>query len=320
MIESMVENDLKTSRPELSNSIAVVIPYLNEELTIGEVIKDFKKVLPTATIHVWDNGSTDRTAMMAEEAGAIVHSDQRRGKGRMVREAFKTLDDDVLLLVDGDATYPAGPAVSMVQAILDNKADMVVGDRLATTYYQENDRRFHGIGNKMVRDSIRLLFHAHVDDVMSGCRAFSRRFYKNCPILSNGFQVETELTVHAVDNDFKIMEIPIDYKNRPSGSHSKLKTIPDGVRVLSTIFHMVEERRPLPFFGSLGTIIAFIGLLLDDGVLTEYWQTGMVPRFPTLIGGSMMIMIGLLLWVVGLVLDVIARNEKRRLLLRVMNS
>ena len=315
----MAGNDSRTVQLE-GHSVAVVIPCLNEELTIGEVIKGFKEALPTAAIHVWDNGSTDNTARIAEEAGAIIHSDPRRGKGRMVREAFKTIDADVLLLVDGDATYPAGPAVDMIKVILDNKADMAVGDRLATTYYQENDRRFHGIGNKMVRDSIRLLFHTHVDDVMSGYRAFSRRFYKNCPILSNGFQVETELTVHAADNDFKIMEIPIEYKNRPSGSRSKLKTIPDGVRVLSTIFHMVEERRPLPFFGGLGTIIAFIGLLLDGSVLTEYWQAGLVPRFPTLIGGSMMIVIGLLLWVVGLVLDVIARNEKRRLLLKVMSS
>lgn len=290
--------------------IAVLLPCYNEEVTIGKVVRDFKTALPDASVYVYDNNSTDRTAEIATAAGAIVKQEPRQGKGNVIRAMFEDIDADVYIMADGDDTYPADAAPSMVAKILEGY-DMVIGDRLSSTYFQENKRPFHNFGNRLVRGSINVLFGSHVTDIMTGYRAFSFAFVKTYPVLSRGFEVETEMTIHSLNNNLRLYEMPIQYRDRPEGSVSKLDTVGDGIKVLSTIFRMIREYKPLPFFGGLGIIIAVIGFALTLSVTFEFWNTGMVARFPTLIGAVMLVIAGLLFVVSGIILDVIAKNNRK---------
>lgn len=299
------------SRQNRETKVAVLLPCYNEEVTIGKVVRDFRAALPDADIYVYDNNSTDRTAQIAEAAGAIVRAEPRQGKGNVIRAMFEDIDADVYILSDGDDTYPADAAPAMVQKIVQGY-DMVIGDRLSSTYFQENKRPFHGFGNRLVRGSINGLFGAHVTDIMTGYRAFSFTFVKTYPVLSRGFEVETEMTIHSLNNNLKLYEMPIQYRDRPEGSFSKLDTVGDGIKVMSTIFRMIREYKPLPFFGITGLVVGIIGLVLTISVMIDFLNTGMVARFPTLIGAVLLIIVGLLLIVAGIVLDVMARNDRKQ--------
>ena len=291
-------------------SVAVLLPCFNEEVTIGKVVRDFKAALPDATVYVYDNNSTDRTAEIAAAEGAIVGREPRQGKGNVIRAMFEDIDADVYVMADGDDTYPADAAPAMVSKVLDGY-DMVIGDRLSSTYFQENKRPFHNFGNRLVRGSINGLFNAHVTDIMTGYRAFSFTFVKTYPVLSRGFEVETEMTIHSLNNNLRLYEMPIQYRDRPAGSVSKLDTVGDGIKVMSTIFRMIREYKPLPFFGTIGLLIGAIGILLCGGVTYEFTKTGLVARFPTLIGAIMLVIVGLLLFATGIILDVIAKNDRK---------
>lgn len=291
-------------------SVAVLLPCFNEEVTIGKVVRDFKAALPDATVYVYDNNSTDRTAEIAAAEGAIVRREPRQGKGNVIRAMFEGIDADVYVMADGDDTYPADAAPAMVSKVLDGY-DMVIGDRLSSTYFQENKRPFHNFGNRLVRGSINGMFNAHVTDIMTGYRAFSFTFVKTYPVLSRGFEVETEMTIHSLNNNLRLYEMPIQYRDRPAGSVSKLDTVGDGIKVMSTIFRMIREYKPLPFFGTIGLLIGAIGILLCGGVTYEFTKTGLVARFPTLIGAIMLVIVGLLLFATGIILDVIAKNDRK---------
>ena len=298
--------------PEANNdtSIAVLLPCYNEEATIGKVVRDFKAALPDAAIYVYDNNSTDRTAEIAAAEGAIVRKEPRQGKGNVVRAMFEDIDADVYVMADGDDTYPADAAPAMVEKVLEGY-DMVIGDRLSSTYFQENKRPFHNFGNRLVRGSINGLFGAHVTDIMTGYRAFNFTFVKTYPVLSRGFEVETEMTIHSLNNNLRLFEMPIQYRDRPEGSVSKLDTVGDGIKVMSTIFRMIREYKPLPFFGRLGLIIAIVGIVLCGTVTFEFAKTGVVTHFPTLIGAVMLVITGLLLIIAGIILDVMAKNDRK---------
>ena len=291
-------------------SVAVLLPCYNEEVTIGKVVRDFKDSLPDATIYVYDNNSTDRTAEIAEAEGAIVRREPRQGKGNVIRAMFEDIDADVYVMADGDDTYPADAAPAMVAKVLEGY-DMVIGDRLSSTYFQENKRPFHNFGNRLVRGSINHLFRAHVTDIMTGYRAFSFTFVKTYPVLSRGFEVETEMTIHSLNNNLRLYEMPIQYRDRPEGSVSKLDTVGDGIKVMSTIFRMIREYKPLPLFGGLGLIIGIVGIVLCGTVTFEFAKTGVVTHFPTLIGAVMLVITGLLLIIAGIILDVMAKNDRK---------
>lgn len=291
-------------------SVAVLLPCFNEEVTIGKVVRDFKAALPDATVYVYDNNSTDRTAEIAAAEGAIVRREPRQGKGNVIRAMFEDIDADVYVMADGDDTYPADAAPVMVAKVLDGY-DMVIGDRLSSTYFQENKRPFHNFGNRLVRGSINGLFNAHVTDIMTGYRAFSFTFVKTYPVLSRGFEVETEMTIHSLNNNLRLYEMPIQYRDRPAGSVSKLDTVGDGIKVMSTIFRMIREYKPLPFFGGLGLIIGIVGIVLCGTVTFEFAKTGVVTHFPTLIGAVMLVIAGLLLIIAGIILDVMAKNDRK---------
>ena len=279
-------------------SVAVLLPCFNEEVTIGKVVRDFKAALPDATVYVYDNNSTDRTAEIAAAEGAIVRREPRQGKGNVIRAMFEDIDADVYVMA------------AMVSKVLDGY-DMVIGDRLSSTYFQENKRPFHNFGNRLVRGSINGLFNAHVTDIMTGYRAFSFTFVKTYPVLSRGFEVETEMTIHSLNNNLRLYEMPIQYRDRPAGSVSKLDTVGDGIKVMSTIFRMIREYKPLPFFGTIGLLIGIVGIALCGGVTYEFATTGFVAHFPTLIGAIMLVIVGLLLFVTGIILDVIAKNNRK---------
>ena len=298
--------------PEANNdtSIAVLLPCYNEEATIGKVVRDFKAALPDAAIYVYDNNSTDRTAEIAAAEGAIVRKEPRQGKGNVVRAMFEDIDADVYVMADGDDTYPADAAPAMVEKVLEGY-DMVIGDRLSSTYFQENKRPFHNFGNRLVRGSINGLFGAHVTDIMTGYRAFNFTFVKTYPVLSRGFEVETEMTIHSLNNNLRLYEMPIQYRDRPEGSVSKLDTVGYGIKVISTIFRMIREYKPLPFFGGLGLIIGIVGIVLCGTVTFEFAKTGVVTHFPTLIGAVMLVIAGLLLIIAGIILDVMAKNDRK---------
>lgn len=298
--------------PEANNdtSIAVLLPCYNEEATIGKVVRDFKAALPDAAIYVYDNNSTDRTAEIAAAEGAIVRKEPRQGKGNVVRAMFEDIDADVYVMADGDDTYPADAAPAMVEKVLEGY-DMVIGDRLSSTYFQENKRPFHNFGNRLVRGSINGLFGAHVTDIMTGYRAFNFTFVKTYPVLSRGFEVETEMTIHSLNNNLRLFEMPIQYRDRPEGSVSKLDTVGDGIKVMSTIFRMIREYKPLPFFGGLGLIIGIVGIVLCGTVTFEFAKTGVVTHFPTLIGAVMLVITGLLFIIAGIILDVMAKNDRK---------
>ena len=293
------------------DKIAVLIPCYNESKTVEKVVSDFRRVLPDATVYVYDNNSTDGTAELAAGAGAVVRHEYQQGKGNVMRRMFREIDAEAYILVDGDDTYPAEAAPEMVAAVTGCQADMVVGDRLSSTYYTQNKRPFHNFGNRLVRGSINHLFGAHVTDIMTGYRAFNFTFVKTYPVLSRGFEVETEMTIHSLNNNLRLYEMPIQYRDRPEGSVSKLDTVGDGIKVMSTIFRMIREYKPLPFFGGLGLIIGIVGIVLCGTVTFEFAKTGVVTHFPTLIGAVMLVIAGLLLIIAGIILDVMAKNDRK---------
>lgn len=295
----------------MKKKIAVLIPCYNEAQTVGKVVKDYKKALPEAKIYVYDNNSTDKTGEIAKKAGAIVVKEYRQGKGNVVRSQFRDIEADVYLLVDGDDTYPAEHAREMVDLILSGRGDMVIGDRLNSTYFSENKRFGHNFGNVLVRFLINKLFKANVQDIMTGQRAFSRQFVKTYPVLSKGFEIETEMTIHALDKNLKLVEVPIDYRDRPEGSESKLDTIGDGFLVMKAIFNLVREYKPLFFFGWSGFVSFIIGVIFIVPPLVEYATTDNL-RFPTFIVGIIFVVISLLLWITGLILDLIAKKHRQQ--------
>lgn len=297
---------LDSSRP----SVAVLIPCYNEAPTIGKVVADFRRELPGAAVYVYDNNSDDGTAGIAREAGAIVRSEPRQGKGNVVRAMFQDIDADVYLMVDGDDTYPAEAAPEMVRKIAEGY-DMVVGDRLSSTYFQENKRPFHNSGNRLVRWTISRMFHSRIRDIMTGYRAMSFTFVKTYPAISGGFELETEMTIHAVDKHVKVYEIPVQFRDRPDGSVSKLSTFADGFKVLATIWRMVYEYRPMPFFTTLAVILVCLGAGLMTPIFLAYWGTGTVRQLPTLIGAGFIILCGVLSFITGIVLDILAEQDRK---------
>ena len=284
------------------DKIAVLIPCYNEEKTIGKVIDDFKTALPEAVVYVYDNNSTDKTSDVAEEHGAVVRKEYRQGKGNVVKTMFRDIDAECYIMIDGDDTYPADKAKDMCSAVMEEGVDMVIGDRLSATYFIENDRRFHNFGNRFVRSLINNIFNSDVKDIMTGYRAFSRMFVKNIPILANGFEIETEMTIHALDKNYIIKEIPIDYRRRPEGSFSKLDTISDGYKVVKTVFQLFRDYKPYIFFTSISVVLGVIAVLFMLPVIIEYWHTGLVPRFPTLIVCCFVMLLAMLLFIGGIIL------------------
>lgn len=292
-------------------TIAVLIPCYNEEPTIGKVVADFRTMLPEADVYVYDNNSTDRTAEVALAAGAIVRKEPVQGKGNVIRHMFREVDADCYLMADGDDTYPAEQALQMVKPVLEEGVDMVIGDRLSSTYFEENKRLFHNNGNRVVRALIRHFWHSDIHDIMTGYRAFSRRFVKTFPVMSGSFEIETEMTIHALDKRFLLREVQVEYRDRPEGSVSKLNTISDGLSVLKTIFVLYKEYRPLRFFAWLALLLTVVAVVLVIPVLVEYFQTGLVPRFPTLFF-SLFLLLGAMMSVfTGLCLDVIVTKDRK---------
>ena len=302
--------------------IAVLIPCYNESKTIEKVVKDYKQALPEAEIYVYDNNSTDGTAEIAQKAGAIVRYEKKQGKGNVIRTMFREIEADCYLMIDGDDTYPAEDARKMCDYVLKENVDMVIGDRLSSTYFTENKRPFHNFGNKIVRWSINTLFKSKINDIMTGYRAFSYQFVKSYPVLSKGFEIETEMTIHAIDKNFTLFEIPVQYRDRPEGSVSKLNTYKDGVKVMKTIATLFKEYKPGVFFNVISLIIFIITLILAIPVFTEYMNTGLVPRFPTLIVASILMVISLLLTTTSIILQVIVKKHKQlfEILLNQINS
>lgn len=297
----------------MADKVAVLIPCYNEAVTIGKVVDDFKRVLPDADIYVYDNNSKDDTAAIAEDHGAIVRTEPRQGKGNVVRQMFREIDADYYIMVDGDDTYPAEAAPRLLEPLMNDTADMTVGDRLSNgTYGEENDRAFHGFGNNLVRWLIKVIYGYAFDDVMTGYRAFNRIFVKTMPVLSEGFQIETELSIHAVDKRFRIVDVPIDYRDRPEGSYSKLSTFGDGAKVLRAIASLFKDHKPMAFFGWLALILIVLGLIAGIPVIAEYFQTGLVPRFPTAILAIALVICGALSFTAGIILDTVAKTGRKQ--------
>lgn len=296
----------------MKSKIAVLIPCYNESKTIEKVIKDYKEALPEADIYVYDNNSTDGTDEIAKNAGAIVRYEYRQGKGNVIRSMFRQIEADCYLMVDGDDTYPAENAREMCDLVLEGKADMVIGDRLSSTYFTENKRPFHNFGNKIVRLLINKLFNNKIKDIMTGYRAFSYEFVKMYPVLSKGFEIETEMTIHAVDKNFMLKEIPVAYRDRPEGSVSKLNTYKDGFKVLKMIATLFKEYKPFFFFNIVAILLAILSLIFIVPVFKEYFETGLVLRFPTLIVGGFIMVSAILSFICGVILDVIVKKHKQQ--------
>lgn len=293
------------------DKIAVLIPCYNEEKTIGKVVRDAKAALPEATIYVYNNNSKDRTAEIAAEAGAVVRNEYMQGKGNVIRRMFREIDALVYVMVDGDDTYPMESAPEMVDLVLNHNSDMVVGDRLSSTYYQENKRPFHNFGNNLVRGSINKLFGCNIRDIMTGFRAFSYEFVKTFPVLSKGFEIETEMTIHAVYNNMQIDNVVIDYRDRPEGSVSKLNTYADGFKVLKTIARLYRSYKPFGFFSLIAAILALVSIIFMVPILQEFWATHTVPRFPTLIVCCFVLMAAVQSLFSGIILSTLAINNRR---------
>ena len=303
-----------------NKKIAVLIPCYNESKTIKKVVEDYKKALPEADIYVYDNNSNDHTDEIARKAGAIVKYEYRQGKGNVIRSMFKDIDADCYLMIDGDDTYPAENAKEMCDLILDKKADMVIGDRLSSTYFTENKRPFHNFGNRLVRGLINFLFESDVRDIMTGYRAFSYEFVKTFPVLSKGFEIETEMTIHALDKNFLLKEVKVGYRVRPAGSVSKLNTYRDGFRVLKTIGRLFKEYKPTIFFSLLSLLFLIISFAFGIPVFAEYFKTGLVPRYPTLIFSGFMLMIAIILFACGLILEVVVKKHRQLFELMLINT
>lgn len=292
--------------------IAVLIPCYNEELTVEKTVSDFKRVLPNADIYVYNNNSKDRTKELALKAGAIVRDEYRQGKGAVVRSMFKDIDADVYVMVDGDDTYPAEEVEGLIAPVLEGKADMVIGDRLSSTYYTENKRPFHNFGNSLVKGLINFLFKSDLNDIMTGYRSFSKKFVKCMPVMSDGFQIETEMTIFALTNNMQVVNVPITYRDRPEGSESKLNTFSDGFKVLLTLFNLFKDNRPFLFFGSISIVIFIIGLLIGIPVINEFIKTAYITKVPSAILAAALMLNAFLMFSVGIILDAI-KNEKRYL-------
>lgn len=289
--------------------IAVLIPCYNEALTVKKVIEDYREAFPTADIYVYDNNSTDDTAEIARNAGAIVKHEYAQGKGNVIRAMFKDIDANCYIMADGDDTNP--PVPKMAEIVLRGEAEMVIGDRLSSTYFEENKRLFHNTGNKMVRSLINTLFEVNVTDIMTGSRAFSYTFVKTFPVLSKGFEIETEMTIHAAANNLRMVEVPTNYRDRPEGSESKLNTYSDGFKVLKTIARLFKEYKPMAFFGIFGLLAFIVSIIMAIPVFNEYFQTGLVLRFPTLIVAGFIFIVALLLFMIGILLEVIAKKNRQ---------
>lgn len=296
----------------MMDDIAVLIPCYNESQTIEKVIADFKTALPEATIYVYDNNSSDNTAELAARAGAVVRFEHQQGKGNVIRSMFRDIDAACYLMIDGDDTYPAEHARDMVAPILAHRAQMVVGDRLSSTYFEENKRPFHNVGNRTVRALINVLFKNNVRDIMTGYRAFSYEFVKSFPVLSQGFEIETEMTIFALDKNLGIENVVIEYRDRPEGSESKLNTVSDGLKVLRTIGRLFKNYKPLLFFSLVSLLLLLIAVILFVPIWIDFNQTGTVERFPTLIVAGFIGLTGIILFIAGLILDVITQNERQR--------
>ena len=293
------------------DKIAVLIPCYNEEKTVEKVIIDTRKVLPDAVIYVYNNNSSDRTAELAAKAGAVVRNEYMQGKGNVIRRMFREVDAQCYIMVDGDDTYPMEAAPEMVEKVLQHNADMVVGDRLSSTYFTENKRPFHNFGNSLVRGSINRLFHCNVRDIMTGYRAFSYEFVKTFPVLSTGFEIETEMTIHAVNNNMQIDNVIIEYRDRPEGSASKLNTYSDGVKVLRTIVRLYRDYKPMGFFTVLAALLAILAIIFIIPVLTAYWETGQVRKFPTLIVCGFTMIAALQAFFSGMILSNMSLTNRR---------
>lgn len=302
------------------DKIAVLIPCYNESKTIEKVIKDFKEVLPDATIYVYDNNSTDGTDEIARRNGAIVRYEYQQGKGNVIRRMFRDIDAECYIMTDGDDTYPAVNAPEMVDKVLNRNVDMVVGDRLSSTYFQENKRPFHNFGNSLVRSSINHLFHTDIKDIMTGYRAFSYEFVKTFPVLSKGFEIENEMTIHALDKNMYVEELPVEYRDRPAGSVSKLNTYSDGFKVLKTIARLFKEYKPMIFFGLISLLFLIISIIFGIPVFHDYFKTGLVERFPTLIFSGFMLMVSLIMFAIGVILEVVAKKHRQLFELFLINT
>ena len=293
------------------DKIAVLIPCYNEAKTIEKVVSDFKKQLPEAVIYVYDNNSSDGTDEIARRAGAVVRYEYQQGKGNVIRRMFAEIDAECYVMVDGDDTYPADQVQPLVDKVLNKKADMVVGDRLSSTYFEENKRPFHNFGNSIVRVSINLLFKNDIKDIMTGYRAFSYRFVKTFPVLSKGFEIETEMSIHAIDKNMYVENSVIEYRDRPEGSESKLNTYSDGFKVIKTIIRLFRTYRPMAFFGIIALILAIIAGIFFVPVFVNFTQTGLVPKIPTLIVCGFVVIAALQSLFTGLILQTIyAKNRQ----------
>ena len=294
------------------DKVAVLIPCYNEAATIGKVVADFKKVLPEdSVIYVYDNNSTDDTAKIAEEAGAVVRHEYQQGKGNVIRRMFREIDAECYIMTDGDDTYPADSAPEMIDLVLKKQADMVVGDRLSSTYFKENKRPFHNAGNSMVRSFINSLFNSDVKDIMTGYRAFSFQFAKSFPVLSKGFEIETEMTIHAIDKNMQIENVVIDYRDRPEGSTSKLNTYSDGTKVLRTIVRLFRTYKPMAYFGFMAIVLFILSIAFFIPVLITYIKTGLVPNFPTLIVCGFTAIAGIQAFFAGLILKTMRHKDRQ---------
>lgn len=293
------------------DKIAVLIPCYNESKTIEKVIKDFKEALPEATIYVYDNNSKDGTDEIAKKAGAIVRYERKQGKGNVIRSMFRNIDAECYIMIDGDDTYPAEFAREMCNAVIERDCDMVIGDRLSSTYFNENKRRFHGIGNITVRKLINMIYKSNIRDVMTGYRAFSYRFVKTFPVLSKGFEIETEMTIHSLDKNMNIENVIVEYRDRPEGSTSKLNTIPDGIKVIKKIVNLFKNYKPGKFFNIVSLLLFIIGTIFLIPVIIEYSNTGLVPRLPTFLASIFFYGTTVLSVFVGLILQTLIDREKQ---------
>mgnify|MGYP000434064035 FL=1 len=293
------------------DKIAVLVPCYNEAQTIKKVVEDFKRVLPQAVVYVYNNNSTDDTAKIAAEAGAIVRNEYKQGKGNVIRRMFREIDAECYIMTDGDDTYPAEFAPQMADMVLNKNCDMVVGDRLSSTYFQENKRPFHNFGNDIVRKSINFLFKSKIKDIMTGFRAFSYQFVKTFPVLSTGFEIETEMTIHAVDKNMAVGNVVIDYRDRQEGSESKLNTFSDGFKVIKTIIRLFKAYKPIWFYGLVALILAIISIGFFIPILVIYGETGLVPKFPTLIMCCFVMTVAILSFFSGSILQSLRQKEKQ---------
>lgn len=293
------------------DKIAVLIPCYNEEKTIEKVVTDAKNALPEAAVYVYDNNSADRTVELATKAGAIVRHEYMQGKGNVIRRMFREIDAECYIMVDGDDTYPMEYAPEMVEKVLSHNADMVVGDRLSTTYFTENKRPFHNFGNSLVRKSINGLFDCDIKDIMTGYRAFSYSFVKTFPVMSKGFEIETEMTIHAVNNNMQVENVQVDYRDRPEGSVSKLNTYSDGMKVLFTIMRLFREYKPLRFFSLLALVLMLLAVGFFVPVLLEWFETGLVAKFPTLIVCGFVGLAAVQAFFAGLILNNISQRDRK---------